>query len=139
MWFKLFAWVLLQLNVDTTRPQKCTASVFGYAGDKYGSSPTLLYRRPVDPLDVGIAHRKHPIGSWVLVTHKENTILARVIDRGPYGALDDEGQWYIKYPEGHAEFEDRNGEYRGCVDLTPRAAMHLEHDGWGKVKVRRIK
>jgi hypothetical protein len=114
-------------------PQTCTASVFGYHGDKWGSSATVFTGRPVRPTDIGIAHRTIPLGTLVVLEYRGRYVVATVIDRGPYGALDASGRWFIKRRRSEP------GRWRGCVDLTPRAARLLGHGGWGKVRLWRTR
>ena len=71
---------------------------FGHPGDGYGGrTPTIYYQRPVSKNDIGIAHRRFPIGSLVKVTNVRTgkSAKARVIDRGPYGKLDSSFNHYV--------------------------------------------
>lgn len=109
--------------------QICLSTQFGHAGDGYGGrSPTILYDRPVSKKDIGIAHRRWPIGSKVLVVNVRTGLEAEavVLDRGPYGKVDDDGKWFNGRKKKNRE---REGEYRGCADLTPRLARLIGHKG----------
>jgi hypothetical protein len=125
LWFAL-------ITALFARPESCTASVFGYPGDRLAGGDALHLKRPVGPDDVGIAHRRHRLGSRVLVVNQRTglAVVATVIDRGPYGKLDDSGQWF-----NGARERDRPGRYRGCADLTPRAAEWIDHNGLERVRV----
>ena len=160
LWLTLLLATLIgQTDIPKTQHTTTTkgiATIFGYAGDKYGSGPTRCLRdeagkrRPVDPEnDVGIAHRYLDCGAVVYVTNLETgkTIRAVVVDAGPWGAVSrnpDTGKWvwYIKRhrhakpPKGKCPSQRCPvGRYRGIVDLTPKAAELLDHDGWAKVKL----
>jgi hypothetical protein len=122
--------------------QQCNSTIFGYEGDKYSGSKALYLGRPVDPEhDIGIAHRGLPLGSLVVlhVPKRDTFVVAVVIDRGPYGRIDKDGNWYNGASEWKAHVR-RNKPYspgsrwNGCIDITPRAAELLEHDGWEVVQ-----
>jgi hypothetical protein len=83
---------------------------------------------------MGVAHRTLPLGSTVLVQNLETgkATIARVIDRGPYGAIH-EGEWALKLNK------EAPGKWRACLDLTPRAARAIDHNGFARVRFWRIK
>ena len=111
----------------------CLSTQFGHPGDGYGGrTPTIYYQRPVSKDDIGIAHRRFPIGSLVKVTNVRTgkSAKARVIDRGPYGKLDSRGRWF-----NGQKHKDREGIYRGCADLTPRLARAIGHNGKEIVRI----
>jgi hypothetical protein len=136
---------------------KGISTIFGYEGDRWGSGPTRCLKdengnkRPVNPDletgDIGIAHRRLDCGAIVYLTNMETgiTIRAEVIDAGPWGANSynpDTGEkfWYVKLHRGDKPKKDKcpslkcpEGKYRGIVDLTPRAAHLLGHDGWARI------
>jgi hypothetical protein len=119
------------------RTEVCSATVFGYPGDKHGGrTPTLLYKRPVAPGDMGIAHRTWPIGARIKITNLKNKKSARgvVLDRGPYGKIDEDGNWF-----NSRRHRDREGTYRGCADVTPDLAEAIGHRGRTKVKIRLLR
>lgn len=134
-------WLFILVSLLTPIEQ-CNSTIFGYKGDEYAGGNALYLRRPVDPEhDIGIAHRTLPLGSMVLLhVPKNNTWTAAVvIDRGPYGRTDAEGNWYngaIEWKKGR-RFR-KGSRWNGCVDLTPKAAKLLKHDGWEKIVVYRI-
>jgi hypothetical protein len=113
--------------------QKCNSTIFGYRGDRWAGGKALYLKRKVDPKkDIGIAHRRLPLGSWVYVKHlrTRKRVRAQVIDRGPYGAMHN-GKWLIKRRRSDP------GKWRGCADLTPLAAKMIGHDGWDRVAIYR--
>lgn len=117
------------------RSEVCSATVFGYLGDGYGGrTPTLLYKRPVHPGDRGIAHRTWPMGTFIKITNLKNerSAFGLVIDRGPYGKLDANGDWF-----NSRRHRDRVGKYRGCADVTPDLAEAIGHRGRTLVKITR--
>jgi len=119
--------------------QVCLSTQFGHIGDGYGGrTPTVLNNRPVSKTDMGIAHRTWKMGSWVRVKNLRTgkTALAQVIDRGPYGKTDAEGNWFNSRKPGN---RDRVGKYRGCADLTPALAKAIGHNGKELVKITLLK
>ena len=80
------------------------------------------------------AHRKIKCGTWVQVRNKKNGKVAwcMVADRGPYGAIDEDGEWVLKRPfDNHVE-----ARYRSVIDLAPSVSKKLETRGFGKVELR---
>jgi len=134
-------WLLAPLLIAATwHVEQCQGTVFGYPGDRLAGGRALWLRRRVRPGDVGIAHRSLELGSSVLVLNERTrrAIVVRVIDRGPYGATVD-GQWINYAPRYRTQHRltRKAGRgrirYRGCVDLTPRAAKLLGHNGRERV------
>lgn len=124
----------------------CLSTQFGHPGDGHGGrSPTVLTGKPVTDKDIGIAHRTWPVGSVVLVTNlrTKQSMLAVVIDRGPWGKIDSKGKWFnprerIKVKgKKRGPFKDlhRKGVYRGCADLTPRLAKLIGHNRKERVRL----
>jgi hypothetical protein len=76
------------------------------------------------------AHRTHRCGTLLLlesVKTKKRT-LCRVMDRGPYGALDADGVW-------HVEIKLKPGSRRrGILDLTPTVFAALGMRGMSPVR-----
>jgi hypothetical protein len=118
------------------RSETCLSTEFGFPGDKYGGrTDTVLWKRPVRPGDMGIAHRRWPMGSWVVVENLRTglSVIAQVADRGPYGKLDPKGAWF-----NGARDRDRVGEWRGCADLMPDVVDAIDHNGKDRVKLTRL-
>lgn len=113
--------------------EKCNSTIFGYPGDKWAGGDALYYKRPIQPGDIGIAHRRLPVGSIIAVEHLDTGkwAIGRVVDRGPYGAIH-EGEWVLKRRRSEP------GKWRGCADLTPDMAMLIGHDGFDRVRVWRL-
>jgi hypothetical protein len=133
------SWLLqlfLLLDIQP-RTETCMATVFGYPGDKHGGrTSTLLYDRPVEPGDMGIAHRTWPIGTFIKITNVETKEAAFgvVLDRGPYGKVGPKGKWFNSRKE-----RKRKGKYRGCADVTPDLAAAIGHEGRTRVRIKRWK
>lgn len=113
----------------------CAATIFGYPGDGHGGrTPTLLTGEPVKATDVGIAHRRWPVGALVVVQsiRTGRAAIAVVIDRGPYGKISPDGQWF-----NARKHRKRPGRFRGCVDMTPKlgSLIGFKKRGRGKVRV----
>lgn len=68
------------------------------------------------------AHRTLPFDTVVLIENPSNghRVWCRINDRGPYGALDDEGQW------GVVVSHDPQVRYRGILDMSIATAQALE-------------
>ena len=83
-------------------------------------------------LELGVAHRTLPCGKRIVICRPHPTspptcTNAFVIDRGPYGALNQQGIW-------HRRSKLQPGErWRGIVDLLPPVAAKL--GVWGLEKV----
>ena len=131
-WF--FPWVLLcflsGFEQTSTNTETCKASVFAQKGDKWAGGRSPFLRRKVRHTDWGVAHRTHPLGSWVTITNlrTRKTVQAQVIDRGPYGAVH-QGKWRLK------KRKTDPGKWRGCLDMTPPIAKELGHNGFELVRV----
>lgn len=107
---------------------ECVSSVFGYAGDKWAGGKAACTRRYIAENEIGVAHRTLPCGTILIIKNERTNkiAMATVIDRGPYGAMH-EGKWKIKLRK------DEPGEWRGCLDLTRRLQILLDHNGFEKV------
>lgn len=122
-----------------SQPQTCNSTIFGYEGDRHAGGNALALGRPVRPGDYGIAHRRWKMGTRILIKNLRTgkKAFGEVIDRGPYGAIDSEGNWFLKSP-GSID-RDKPGRFRGCADLTPDLAKAIGHDGFDRVRVWRVK
>jgi len=125
--------LILAFSLAPAQHQTCMSTQFGHPGDGYGGrTPTVLYDRPVRPGDMGIAHRSWPMGAYIRIENLKTgqRSFGRVIDRGPYGKLDAEGNWFNARKK-----RNRVGKYRGCADLTPSLARAIGHRGKTRVKI----
>ncbi len=134
-------------------PEMGLASRYGYPGDQYENfkQPYACHgsltkkwgkERYEEALKTGVAHRTLPCGTKVLIcktkkaslsTHDKSVIWpctsAIVVDRGPYGTLNQQGLW-------HRRSKLQPGErWRGIVDLLPPVAAKLGVRGLEKVVI----
>lgn len=146
-------WLILSLFLGHSTV--CNSTIFGMAGDKYAGSTARYLRRPVDPsTDIGVAHRYLRLGSLVQVhlPRTGKTVIAVVIDRGPYGRLQANGSWIngaVQYRNCQAQHPEwspldskcysKGSRWRGGLDTTPELARLLGHDGWEVVEITPIR
>jgi hypothetical protein len=77
------------------------------------------------------AHRTHKCGTILLVENAKNKkrTLCRVMDRGPYGAIDADGVW-------HVEIKLKPGSRRrGLLDMTPAVFAAIGMKSMTQVKI----
>lgn len=125
-------WLIAILSFLVTPPPKtniCTASVFGYQGDKMAGGNAVCVKRRLTSSDIGVAHRTLPCGSKVVVQNVRTgkVAIATVMDHGPYGAIDDDGTWVLK------RNKKEPGKWRGCLDMTRKLQELIGHNGFEKV------
>lgn len=121
----------IQGNPEFVLRERCIGTVFGAVGDKHMGTKTACAPYIFDRNVIGIAHRFLPCGKHVLI-HIPRTDKwqdAIVIDRGPYGAIMEDGSWGLKIKR------DDPGKWRGCVDMTPPLSRALDHSGWDIVEI----
>ena len=76
-----------------------------------------------------------PCGAWVRIENVRNgnKSWCKVMDRGPYGKIDENGEWFnAKKPE----HEGREGAYRSLIDMSSSVSEQLGSNGMIRVKVR---
>ncbi len=137
--------LILGVVVSWFSPTVCSSTIFGYAGDGHGGrSPTILTKKPVTDADVGIAHRTWKMGTVVKVKNLRTGKVATgvVLDRGPYGKLTADGEWFNGSPGARKKRAKKGepepvGEYRGCADLTPSLAKLIRHNGRDRIRIWR--
>lgn len=85
---------------------------------------------------------QYKCGTWLLVENTRNKKRSWCVlsDRGPYGMLDEEGNWFNGAEEYKAaKLEGRAmkpGKFRGVIDLGPTVADAIGSNGFITVKVR---
>ena len=134
--FQLSMQLLPQAPVDSG-----LAARYGYPGDRYAGRQGFACQRVLSKRmgsdawrkmrKQGIAHRFFPCGTEVHICVKDSTRCtnAYVVDRGPFGALDEAGKW-------HARKSLHEGEHwRGIVDLLPGFARALGISGLKQVEI----
>lgn len=105
----------------------------GLRGDGITASGELLTR-----VDLTIAHRTLPMHSVVLLEDPAtgNRLWVRVNDSGPFGCLDEQGDWHV------AVWPIDGCEYRGIGDMNWPVANALGVDkdkGLNTIKIRYFK
>ena len=125
------------------------STIFGYKGDKWQGGKAFCIKEYVWKTNVvGVAHRSLPCGWKVQLTNLRTglSVIATVVDRGPYGAGTPGHDWYVKRKQdepppaslcqsiGDAECKPR--PWRGIIDLTPEAAKAIDHDGFERIKLQ---
>jgi hypothetical protein len=106
-------------------------------GKRSGGGMACLWGHPdgqhVDPNLHFVAHRDLPCGTVVHVYNPRtgSSTLAVVLDRGPYGAVRHH-RWVMKIRKSDP------GRWRGVVDLSPGTANAIGHNGFERVKIRRV-
>lgn len=126
--------------------ETCISTQFASKNDalKGGATPYLMKIRPEDPYvrptDVGVAHRTLPFGTTVEISlaRTGKTTRAIVLDRGPFGRLDEDGNWYngAKFYRRHKGGKIPSDGWVGCADLTPPVVKALGHNGKETVTLR---
>jgi hypothetical protein len=111
------------------------ATVYGLPSDKKWGSGHLAcapdFRVQTLPTMNVCAHRTYRCGTILAVENprtKQRT-LCRVLDRGPYGAIMDDGTWGLKIRPSDP------GRWRGIADLTPTVSAAIGHRGYERVKI----
>jgi len=132
MFVRIVILIIDLLAVNVNHKQFCKATVFGTPHDKNMGTKTACKPYVFDPTIIGIAHRTLRCGQRVLITLPRTnlSVIARVVDRGPYGAIMDDGSWAKKIRPSD------EGTWRGCVDMTPALSKVLQHSGWDNVVIR---
>ncbi|MFO0657246.1 MAG: hypothetical protein U0787_19525 [Polyangia bacterium] len=115
-------------------------SRYGYEGDLFDNVGTFACRRTLTVRygqkgwqkmrNHGVAHRTLPCGTRLGICNPRTgrCTAAYVVDRGPWGALDRNGEWHVR--TGPL----RPGEhYRGVLDLLPGVYSAIDLQGIEKV------
>lgn len=130
--------------------QQGLASLYDFPGDKFSGQHVYACERRLRlkvgkekwllMLEHGVAHRNLPCGSKVEVCtessmkkNKPVCTIAYVIDRGPYGALNQKNEWFVR---GKLQPGER---WRGIMDLRPSVAQRLLFNGLERVYVFRYR
>lgn len=129
-------------QIPATLSSKATVgigSIYGRPKDSSKGKGSLLacapdYRVQSMPEMNVCASRTYKCGTILAVQNVRNkkTTLCRVMDRGPYGALLEDGTWVVKIKKTDP------GTWRGIVDLTPAVAAAIGHKGFEKVRIEPV-
>lgn len=120
------------------------ATLYDFPGDKYSGQHIYACERRLKKavgdtewqkmLAYGVAHRTLPCGSKVYVCTASSIkrqdpkcIYVYVVDRGPYGALNQKNEWFVRARLLPGE------RWRGIMDLRPSVANLLEFNGLEKI------
>lgn len=134
---------IIAMTIAATSPQSCHSTMYGHRADDvypsngkvigYGDTTdgvkTIWFQRS-PRLDVGVAHRTLPLGSWVILENpftKDRDVF-RVIDRGPYSKRIN-GKPATDVANKHPE------PYSSCVDITYLAGVKLHHSGSQRIRM----
>ena len=79
------------------------------------------------------AHRTLPCGSWVQIENlgTGNIAWCKILDRGPYGKLDENGEWFNAAVE-----KERDGEFRSVIDMSKAVSEKLNSMGMARVRIK---
>jgi hypothetical protein len=119
--------------------EKTNNGILACGGGKWEDKnlPLCAYRNMGTPKE-----NKLDCGSWVLIKNERTGKEAwcKVLDRGPYGKIDEDGNWFngaTEYKEAKAEGRSqKKGRWRGIIDMSPAVAKKIGHNGMEKVTVK---
>ena len=95
----------------------------------------------VDPNQPYCASRTIPCGTWVYIENLSSGGHAwcKVLDRGPYGKIDKNGNWFNAAKDRKQAKEEgkplRVGQYRSIIDMSPLVSLSLGSKGMSTVRV----
>jgi rare lipoprotein A (peptidoglycan hydrolase) len=122
---------LALLGAQPVAADRGLATRFGDAGDPLAGEHLYCTGKKVDPQQLACAHRTLPCGTVVVLENPRTGrfALCEVLDRGPFGAKLNNGEWAFKIRSSDP------GQWRGIIDLSPAVARALDHNGREKVRV----
>lgn len=101
-----------------------------------GALSCLWGKKPNDLPDhyLFCAHRTYRCGTILHVYNPktEKSAYCAVMDRGPFGALLEDGKWVIKIRRSDP------GRWRGILDVSPGVQKLIGGTGWDRVKIKRV-
>ncbi len=123
--------VLALLGAQPMAAQRGLATRFGDPGDQLAGGQLYCTGKKMEPGQIACAHRTLPCGTVLMLENPRTGkfALCEVLDRGPFGALLDTGEWAFKIRR------DDPGEWRGIVDLSPAVSDALSHNGRERIRV----
>lgn len=149
-----------QLNprqLSPRQPKACLATVFANIDrstgkvEKMAGEQFFCTRKKTSARAFGIAHRRWPCGTRVLIVNIRNgrSVVAPVIDRGPYWAVPrscsrdalgfaSHSCWSKGKPVVKNRFIGRKRVHGNCVDVTPPVARRLRLRGKEPVIIYRL-
>lgn len=125
---------LLALAFLGTQPmtsERGVATRFGDPGDILAGDHLYCTGKKIEPTQLACAHRTLPCGTTIMIENPRTGRFAvcEVLDRGPFGAVADNGKWTFKFQKSDP------GQWRGVVDLSPAVAAALDHNGRERVRL----
>jgi hypothetical protein len=122
---------LALLGVQPMAAERGLATRFGDPGDSLAGNHLYCTGKKMEPGALACAHRTLPCGTVLMLENPRTGrfALCEVLDRGPFGAVLDSGEWGFKIRRTDP------GEWRGIVDLSPAVSDALAHNGRERVRV----
>ena len=131
----------LILFLATALPHPTIATRYADTPTDEGGTPACASRVPPALYRAAharrCAHRALPCGTQILIAHGAKTTTCTVLDRGPFGATDRSGTYFVATTE--TVLRRRAGTYRGDLDLSPNVARALGMRAWirnGRIQYR---
>ena len=124
---------IFNINPDLvfSHPHGGIGSMYGTPGDPWAEQGLACApQQHVDSQMHVCAHRTLPCGTVLAIqtTRTKKLGWCIVMDRGPYGAIDDHQVWVIKVTESDP------GQWRGILDMTPAVTKDMEHRGFEPIR-----
>jgi len=118
-------------GVEPLDAERGVATRFGDPGDPLAGDHLYCTGQKIGPTTLGCAHRTLPCGTVIMLENPRTGRFAvcEVLDRGPFGAKLDSGEWAFKIKKSDP------GKWRGIIDLTPAVAEALDHNGRERVRL----
>ena len=106
------------------------STIFGTKGDVHQGGTMACRPKERALYKYACAHRTLPCGTLLLLKNPKTKQMSYcyVMDRGPYGGIDPEGNWFVK------RTADEPGTWRGVLDVAPLPAKQLGHNGFQRIK-----
>lgn len=126
---RLIAMALLGLQPMSA--ERGMATRFGDPGDMLAGDHLYCTGKKIGPKQLACAHRTLPCGTVVVLENPRTGRFAvcEVLDRGPFGAKLDTGEWAFKIRATDP------GRWRGVIDLAPAVSDALDHNGQERVRL----
>ncbi len=119
------------LGAQPMSAERGLATRFGDPGDVLAGNHLYCTGKKVEASQFACAHRTLPCGTVLMIENPRTGrfALCEVLDRGPFGAKLESGEWAFKIRQSDP------GRWRGVVDLAPAVADALDHNGRERVRL----